>query len=138
MWDRRTAAGRSAERIRLERELERELDRRRKGPGQLVSTPHRPGDLALCPCCGRDLVYPVDWSPATARTWSVTLRCPECEWRGGGVYGQDLLDRFDEALDQGTQSVLDDLDLLTRSNMEDEVRLFVRALEAELILPEDF
>ena len=134
MSERQTAAGRSAEELRLESEL----DHRRRGHGRPVATPHRPGDLALCPCCARDLVYPVEWSPATERTWSVTLRCPECEWRGGGVYGQDLLDRFDEALDTATQSVLDDLDLLTRSNMEDDLERFVRALEADLILPEDF
>ena len=84
------------------------------------------------------MVYPTNWAPATERTWSVSLRCPECEWRGGGVYGQDLLDRFDEVLDEGTQSVLDDLELLTKSNMEDEVRVFVLMLEQDLILPEDF
>jgi len=68
----------------------------------------------------------------------VTLRCPECEWRGGGVYHQDLIDRFDEALDDGTQAVLDVLELLTRSNMEEQIERFMGALEANVILPEDF
>ena len=30
-----------------------------------------------------------------------TLRCPECEWNGGGVYDQEIVDRFDEELDAG-------------------------------------
>jgi predicted RNA-binding Zn-ribbon protein involved in translation (DUF1610 family) len=131
MSERQTATG---EGLRLETELER----RRSGQGRPASHPHRPGDLALCPCCGRDLVYPIEWAPATQRSWSVTLRCPDCEWRGGGVFGQDLLDRFDEALDEGTQRVLDDLELLTRANMEEQVERFVTALNRDLILPEDF
>jgi hypothetical protein len=134
MADRRTATDNDAASLRLETELED----RRLGQGRPAPHPHRPGDLVVCPCCGRDLVYPTDWAPATERTWSVKLRCPECEWRGGGVYGQDLLDRFDEALDEGTQSVLDDLELLTRANMEEQIERFVAALDANLITPEDF
>ena len=61
-------------------------------------------------------------------TGSVALRCPECEWNGGGSYSQDIVDRFDEALERGTESVLEDLDLLARANMEDQIDRFVAAL----------
>ena len=134
MAERQTTTGQRRSDLRLEAELER----RRGGHGRPASPPQRPGELSLCPCCGRDLVYPLDWAPAGERRWSVALRCPECEWRGGGVYEQALVDRFDEALDDGTQAVLDDLELLTRSNMEEQIERFVAALDADLILPEDF
>ena len=48
------------------------------------------------------------------------------------------VDRFDEALDETMQSVLDDLQLLTRANMEEQIERFIAALNADLILPEDF
>jgi hypothetical protein len=105
-----------------------------------LSTPtHRDsGDLHICPSCNSDLVYPTDWAPARARHWDVALRCPECEWNGGGRYSQEIVDRLDEALDLGTESVLDDLNVLVRANMEDQIDRFVTALFADQILPEDF
>jgi len=103
-----------------------------------ASTRRRRGDLHVCPTCNSDLVYPTDWAPAGERHWDVALRCPECEWNGGGRYGQDVVDRLDDALDQGTESVLQDLNLLVRANMEDQIARFVAALEAGQILPEDF
>ena len=45
----------------------------------------------------------------SARSWSVDLRCPDCEWHGSGVYAQEVVDRFDEALDRGTEQLLGDL-----------------------------
>jgi hypothetical protein len=132
--DRQTATGEGGAPLRLEQELE-------PRPGGQEPTPsrsHPAEDLSICPCCARDFVYPVDWSPAGDKRWSVALRCPECFWHGGGVYEQDLVDRFDEFLDESMQSVLDDLELLTRSNMQEQIERFVAALEANQILPEDF
>jgi hypothetical protein len=134
MSERQTATGQRVGNLRLEAELER----RRGGHGRPASRPHSTDDLTICACCGGDFVYPVDWAPAGETRWRVSLRCPECEWRGGGVYGQHVVDRFDEALDDSMQSVLDDLELLTRSNMEEQIDRFVAALEADLIVPEDF
>ena len=96
------------------------------------------GGLHVCPSCSSELVYPVDWSPANRRQWSVSLRCPDCEWYGDGVYSQDVVDRFDEVLDIGTEQLLDDLNLLARANMEEHVERFIAALWADQILPEDF
>jgi hypothetical protein len=95
-------------------------------------------DLHVCPACASALVYPVDWEPARAGRWSVQLRCPDCEWDGGGVYEQAVVDRFDEVLDRGTEELLDDLSVLTRANMEEQIERFVIALERNHILPEDF
>ena len=103
------------------------------------SNPSPPGqDLTLCPSCDCDLVYPVDWEPAGPRGWSISLRCPECEWMSEGLFSQAICDRFDDALDQATQLLLDDLEAMTRANMEQGIERFCAALEADLILPEDF
>ena len=94
--------------------------------------------LHVCPSCASHLVYPLDWAPSEPKSWSVQLRCPDCEWNGGGVYAQELVDRFDEELDRGTEELLGDLTLLTRANMEEQVDRFVLALNAGWIVPEDF
>src|SRR5262245_7720408 len=94
--------------------------------------------LEVCPCCDSGLVYPLDWEPADAGHWRVGLRCPDCEWLGGGVYGQDVVDAFDEVLDDGTEALLAELTLMTRANLEEEIERFADALTGNLILPEDF
>jgi hypothetical protein len=98
----------------------------------------RSKELHVCPECGGDFVYPLDWAQSGEDRWSVDLRCPECEWHGSGVYDQEILDRFDIELDVGTAAVIDDLADLTRANMEDEANRFIAALRGDLVLPEDF
>lgn len=95
-------------------------------------------DLRICPSCSSSLVYPLEWAPVGACTWRVELRCPECEWTEAAVHEQHALDRFDQALDAATDSLIDDLRGLQRSNMEYELERFTAALGADLILPEDF
>ena len=95
-------------------------------------------DLHICPCCDSELVYPIDWAPLAGSRWKVELRCPDCEWRACGTFGQAAVDRFDELLDAGTASLLDELKLLTQANMNEQIERFVAALRAGDILPEDF
>jgi hypothetical protein len=95
-------------------------------------------DLHVCPECDRDLVYPVDWEEASATHWAVELRCPNCEWSEVGTYDQATVDRFDEMLDNGTETLVKDLRRLMQANMEAEADRFAAALDANAILPEDF
>jgi hypothetical protein len=95
-------------------------------------------DLHLCPCCDRDLVYPVGWEEVSPTHWEVLLRCPNCEWSEVDTFDQPTVDRFDEQLDIGTEILLRDLKRLQQANMEDEIDRFVRAVNADAILPEDF
>jgi hypothetical protein len=95
-------------------------------------------DLHVCPDCERELVYPVEWEEVSATHWEVLLRCPNCEWNDVGVFDQPTVDRFDEELDRGTEALIRDLKRLTRANMEDEIERFSAALDADVILPEDF
>jgi hypothetical protein len=95
-------------------------------------------DLHVCASCASDLVYPTEWDEAGTTHWEVTLRCPNCEWNGTGVFQQELVERFDEELDRGTEALVRDLKRLMHANMEEEIDRFVEALDHDLILPEDF
>jgi hypothetical protein len=102
-------------------------------------SPSQPAeDLHQCSSCESELVYPVDWEEAGDTHWEVFLRCPNCEWTGTGVFEQDIVERFDEELDRGTEALVRDLKHLMQANMEDEIERFVSALEADHIVPEDF
>lgn len=95
-------------------------------------------DLHMCGSCDCALVYPVEWHEAGATHWEVMLRCPNCEWSGVGVFEQEVVERFDEELDRGTEALVRDLKRLMTANMEDEIERFCRALEGDHVLPEDF
>ena len=79
------------------------------------------------PNAARGLVHPVDWGAVDAVHWRVELRCPECEHRSVGLYEQAVVDRFDQILDAGTDSLYADLRRLERTNMEAELRRFSAA-----------
>ena len=101
--------------------------------------PTRAGDdLHVCPRCCSPLVQPLEWSAVDSRRWRVDLFCPECEWRGGGVFSQSVLDRFDEQLDEGAAALVRDLHALAQENMREDVDTFSAALDAGLIQPDDF
>ena len=95
-------------------------------------------DLHVCGSCASELVYPVDWEEASDTHWEVTLRCPNCEWIGTGVFEQDVVERFDEELDRGTEALVRDLKRLMQANMEEDIERFVSALADGHIVPEDF
>lgn len=94
--------------------------------------------LHVCPVCSSKLVAPVAWDEAGPTHWDVTLHCPNCDWLGRGVFDEELVERFDEELDRGTEALVRDLQRLMRANMEDEIDRFVTALEADQIWPMDF
>lgn len=97
-------------------------------------------DPELCRCggCGSMLVQPIDWSLIGRSHWRVVLRCPNCEWSGTGVFGQEAVDRFDRELDRGTRKLQSTLTRVSRACMEAEVEAFAAALERDLIVPFDF
>lgn len=106
----------------------------------VVATTHarKSAPLSCCPSCGHDRVQPTGWSEVGSSHWHVNLRCPDCEERREAIFGQDELDEFDVALDEGTRAVAADLDLLARANMADDIDRFMKALESDHIVPEDF
>ncbi|HEY4280222.1 MAG TPA: hypothetical protein VGM91_18510 [Conexibacter sp.] len=107
--------------------------------GRAAAEPASPIDgLHVCPACTSRLVSPVAWEEAGRSHWDVTLHCPNCDWLGGGVFAEELVEQFDEELDRGTEALVRDLQRLMRANMEDEIDRFASALRADQIWPMDF
>jgi phage terminase large subunit GpA-like protein len=94
--------------------------------------------LHACPECDSELVQPVDWAEAPQGLWELVLQCPNCFWLHDGVFDQEQVDALEERLDDGLTEMLSDLRRLTRANMSEEIERFAAALNADLILPEDF
>jgi hypothetical protein len=94
--------------------------------------------LHVCFHCTGELVYPLDWAEEGPRHWRIVLRCPDCESRREGVFDQVTVELLDDQLDRAAGALLSDLKRMTHANMTDEIEFFVRALEAELIVPTDF
>jgi hypothetical protein len=94
--------------------------------------------LHVCPHCASHLVQPIDWHEAPQGFWELTLHCPNCDWLDEGVFDQDQVDALEERLDDGLTDMLSDLRRLTQSNMAEEIERFTAALQADLVLPEDF
>ncbi len=98
-----------------------------------------PGEaLHVCPRCAGGLVHPLDWVEESPGRWRILMRCPDCDALREGVFGQSLVERLDEELDRATGALLSDLRQLTHANMIEEIEVFSRALELDLIGPNDF
>jgi hypothetical protein len=83
-------------------------------------------------------VSPLDWVEESPGRWRILMRCPDCDLLREGVFGQALVERLDEELDRATGALLSDLRQLTHANMTEEIELFARALQLDLIGPSDF
>jgi hypothetical protein len=94
--------------------------------------------LHVCPDCRSPLVQPLAWQEAEDEHWELELSCPNCEWREEGVFSRVEVEDLEDRLEEGLTEMLDDLHRLAQANMADEIDRFIRALEANLILPEDF
>src|SRR6516225_2666447 len=112
--------------------------RPRETPQTRASEPCSPEQLHVCFHCAGELAYPLDWSEEGPRHWRVLLRCPECESRREGVLEQADVERLDDELDRAAGALLGDLKRMTHANMSEEIEFFVRALDADLIVPADF
>jgi hypothetical protein len=114
-----------------------------EAPRPAPTPPAKPGkhaerELHVCVNCGSELVYPVQWEEADPRSWTVTIRCPECEWTEADVFTQEQCDRFDDQLETGTDALSRDYKRLVTANMSEEIDRFAAALDVDAILPIDF
>ncbi len=101
-------------------------------------TGHVHRGLHICPDCGCGLVQPIDWSEAPDDCWNLALNCPNCDWYTEGLYNADQVRELEDQLDEGLADMLQDLQRLAQANMADQIDRFVKALNADQILPEDF
>jgi hypothetical protein len=97
-----------------------------------------PTGLHVCPTCSSELVQPVSWAEAENHRWELLLECPNCGWHEEGIYDRDQVDQLEEKLDDGLAEMLGDLQRLAQANMAEDIDRFCAALDADLILPEDF
>jgi len=107
-------------------------------PCRVPPPPREDPDAHHCPVCGSPLVYPMDWDRSGPASWTMILRCPECETRREVTLGRASVEELNRELYQGAQAIAREADLMTRRNFEDEVERMVAALECDLILPMDF
>lgn len=103
----------------------------------------RPGaDLHVCRHCSGTRVYPLAWAefdtPQRDPMWRLVLRCPDCDEQWRGEYGHEAIDAFDTFLNRATDGLIDDLEALTKVNLEHDIEAFAAALAVDAILPEDF
>lgn len=94
--------------------------------------------LHICGDCHAPLVQPQSWSETDGERWELVLACPNCRWTTTGVYSQSEVEELEDRLEEGLSEMLADLQRLAQANMSDEIERFVAALDADVILPEDF
>jgi len=109
----------------------------RQDPTTLTPVGYQQG-LHVCEGCSSTLVQPQWWEETPGGSWRVELRCPECEHRREGVFGQSVVDDFDERLNEGSDALATSYRRLVRDNLVAEMERFAGALRAGAILPEDF
>lgn len=110
-----------------------------QAPWSTSSRTSVPGEaLHVCPRCAGELVSPLEWGEESPGRWHILMRCPDCDLVRDGVFGQALVERLDEELDRATGALLSDLKRLTHANMVEEIEVFSRALQLDLIGPSDF
>jgi hypothetical protein len=94
--------------------------------------------LHICTHCEGEHVHPLDWVEESPDRWRIWLRCPDCEQAREGVFGRGLVEQLDDELDRASAALLSDYTRLLHANMSEEIELFARALELDLIDPRDF
>jgi hypothetical protein len=95
-------------------------------------------ELQACPSCESDLVQPLSWNETPDGQWDLMLECPNCGWVETGTFTRLQVEHLEDHLDEGLTEMIADLQRLTQANMAADIDRFVSALDAGLILPEDF
>lgn len=96
-----------------------------------------PDSPHACVSCERPFVYP-EFGVAEGACWRVLVRCQSCGWSGERILDEKGLESFERELDDEITQIERDLQRLTEENMREYCELFVAALAADALLPEDF
>lgn len=107
-------------------------------PGPVTDPPEGAAEARVCPLCGGDLVYPVDWERRGDAVWELELRCPDCETRRHALVGRPAVEAFNRDLYYGAQALAHEAESLQRQAFEDDVERISSALGRDLIQPMDF
>ena len=125
------AAGRSAWALLAPQALaSAESIRRRRPPPE--------SDLHRCQICCDDSVVPVAAEPLDMDGWEMRLRCGECGTYRDVVVSDAAAQRYDRDLRHGMAEIAAALRREDKERMSAEARVFIAALEHDLIDAGDF
>ena len=97
-------------------------------------------DLHVCGSCRRPFVVPeaIVSAPGGIEGVVVELRCTDCGWTHIGAYSPAAVEALDRALDLTEREIRAALDICELTEEIERIDGFARALELDLITPEDF
>jgi hypothetical protein len=97
-------------------------------------------DLNVCGSCRRPFVVPeaIVGAPDGTTGLVVELRCTDCGWAYTGVYPPAAVEALDRALDLAEREIRAALEACELCGELERIDRFAEALQADLILPEDF
>jgi hypothetical protein len=101
-------------------------------------TPPPGSGLHQCRVCHDDYVVPVWWHEVDDERWHMLLRCAQCDTYRDVVVGNDVAKAYDRDLERGRAEIADSLGRSEHATMVEELRVFVAALEHDLIDAADF
>jgi hypothetical protein len=94
----------------------------------------------VCGSCRRPFAVPdaVVPTPGDSTDVVVELRCTNCGWMHVGTFPPSAVEALDRALDLTEREIRTALEICELSDTLDRIDRFARALQADLITPEDF
>jgi hypothetical protein len=97
-------------------------------------------DLHVCGSCRRPFVVPdaIVSAPGGIEGVVVELRCTDCGWTHMGAYPAAAVEALDRALDLTEREIRAALEVCELAAELERIDRFARALELDLITPEDF
>jgi hypothetical protein len=97
-------------------------------------------DLHVCGACRRPFVVPdaIVPTPSESSDVIIELRCTNCGWMHVGAFPPSAAEALDRALDLTEREIRTALEICELSDTLERIDQFSRALQADLITPEDF
>jgi hypothetical protein len=103
------------------------------------TTPLRQDSLHICDACARDFIVPVSVVDLIDHDRCIVeLACTNCGTASLGVHDDRSLMELDRHLDHAQRQMLEAIEVLEVADELERIDRFVRALRADVILPEDF
>jgi ribosomal protein S27E len=103
-----------------------------------MSSTRSNGPVPPCSFCGSRLIHTTGRRETDSPRWEVEFRCPDCEQEQASYYTRSQLERLDWELDRAASEIETELRRLEALHMEEWIARFSRALNLDLIAPDDF
>jgi hypothetical protein len=92
----------------------------------------------VCGACSSELLQLEAWRERGGGGLTLCLRCPECDLRTVRQFDAGEAARVDDALSQARLEMVALYEAVMRGNIANEATLLAKALELDLIGPDDF